>query len=653
MKYPILFSHMRLGNLELRNRIVMPPMTTGFACDGFVTDKMIDYYTARAKGGVGLIIVEDCIVDTPLGIHGYNDIFIDDDKFIPDLRRLAEAIKKDGAGASIQLNFSGRAAGKLHEGKLKLTRGLQPVAPSAIAFPADGFVVPHELTVSEILAIEDKFAGAARRAQEAGFDAVSLHCSHQFLIEQFLSPLSNHRDDDYGGSSEKRFRFLLEIIQKVRQKTDKDFPIVCRISGREEIKGGLTPADALGIARRLEKAGVAALNVSHGADPAALSPGSVAPLTAKTKKSSRGELVYLAAPIKQAVSTPVMTVGSIITPQLAEEILTQGKADLICIGKGLIADPEWPVKSYDGREEEIRHCISCEYCFTSLGGTPLECSVNPSVGKERAFSLKKASKSKNVTIIGGGPAGLEAARVAALRGHRVSLYEKDRLGGQLNLACLLPGKDEYGLFLDYESAQLKQLGVKIVNTEFKPEDVAGEKTGVIIIAAGAIPGKPPLPGIENENVVTAWDVLRGELPRDKKVVVIGGGATGAETAEVLALNGNSVTIIEKAGVIAADSAAMPFHYFALLRALEVLGVKLHVETTAEVIAPPGVLVCAHGHRFTIEADVVVIALGAEPVRKLADEMKKTGIKVYTVGDCTGVGSLAKAVKEGFQTGLTL
>ncbi len=653
MKYPDLFSPIRLGKLELRNRIVMPPMTTGFARDGYVTDTLIDYHIARAKGGVGLIIVEDCIVDTPLGKHGYNDIFIDDNKFIPDLRRLAKAIKDNGAKAAIQLNFSGRTAGKLRDGKLMLTDGRQPVAPSAIAFPADGFVVPHELTIKEIEAIEDKFAEAARRAQEAGFDTISLHCSHQFLIEQFLSPLSNHRRDAYGGSPERRFRFVLEIIQKVRQKTGKDFPIICRISGKEVIEGGLTPADALEIAQRLEKAGVAALNVSHGANPAGLSPRSIAPLTARTKKSSRGEMVPLAAPIKQAVSIPVMTVGSIITPQLAEEILAQGKADLICIGKGLIADPEWPNKSREGKEAEIRHCIACEYCFTSVGGTPLECAVNPAVGREREFTLKKAAKFKYVIVAGGGPAGLEAARVAAARGHRVCLYEKDKLGGQLNMACRLPGKDEYNLFLEYELAQLKTLGVKIVNSEFKSDVVAKEKPDALVISTGAVPRKPPLPGIKNANVVTAWDVLRGAMPRNKKVAVIGGKSAGAETAEVLALNDNRVTIIEKTGEIAADAAAMPFYYLALLRALEVLCVKLLVGATAEEITAQGVTVSVNGQRSTIEADVVVIAMGTEPDRKLADEMKKTGIEQYTVGDCAGVDRLAKAVKEGFQAGLAL
>lgn len=280
MKYPKLFEPIRLGTLGLRNRVVMPPMTTGFARDGFVTDTMIDYHAARASGVVGLVIVEDCIVDTPLGKHGYNDIFIDDDKFIPDLRRLARAIKDNGARAAIQLNFSGRMAGKLRDGRLMMTEGQLPVAPSAIAYPFPGFVVPRELTVREIEAIEDRFAEAARRAQEAGFDMISLHCSHQFLIEQFLSPLSNQRQDAYGGSPERRQRFVLEIIKKVRQKTGEGFPIICRVSGKEVLPGGLTVEDARQIALSLEKAGVVALNVSHGANPGGILPRSVAPSTA-------------------------------------------------------------------------------------------------------------------------------------------------------------------------------------------------------------------------------------------------------------------------------------------------------------------------------------------------------------------------------------
>jgi 2,4-dienoyl-CoA reductase-like NADH-dependent reductase (Old Yellow Enzyme family)/thioredoxin reductase len=653
MKYPELFKPVRIGGIELRNRVVMPPMTTGFASDGFVTDTMVDYYAARAKGGVGLVIVEDCIVETPLGNHGYNDIFIDDDKYVPDLGRLARAIKGNGAGAAIQLNFSGRMGGKLRDGRLMLTGGQRPVAPSAIAFPAAGFVVPRELTVAEIEAIEDKFTEAARRAREAGFDMISLHCSHQFLIEQFLSPLSNKREDAYGGSPDRRLRFLLEIIQKVRQKTGQRFPIICRVSGKEVLPGGLTSEDACQIAQSLEKAGVNGLNVSHGANPAGISPRTIAPLTAAPKKNSRGELVPLAAAIKRVVTIPVMTVGRIIMPQMAEEIIGQGRADLVCIGKGLIADPEWPVKTREGREAEIRHCIACDYCFTSVQGTPLACAVNPAVGAERAFKLAPAAKSKKVFIAGGGPAGLEAARVAASRGHKVVLYEKYKPGGQLNMARLLPGKDEYELFLDYEKEQLRKLGVKIENRELTGEIVRREKPDAVIVATGAVPRKPELPGIDRDNVITSWQVLGGDMPRGKKVVVIGGKSVGAETAEMLALNDNVVTIIEKTGEIAEDAANSPFYHAGLQRALETLGVKILVETTVEEIKERGVVVSARGRRRTIGADMVVIALGTEPDRKLAEDIKEMGVELYMGGDCAGVGGLADAVKEGAQAGMSL
>jgi 2,4-dienoyl-CoA reductase-like NADH-dependent reductase (Old Yellow Enzyme family)/thioredoxin reductase len=653
MKYPGLFEPLRLGKLELRNRVVMPPMTTGFARDGFVTDTMIDYYAARAAGGAGLVIVEDSIVATPLGKHGYNDIYIDDDKFVPDLGRLARAIKDSGAAAAIQLNFSGRMAGKLRDGRLMLTEGQIPVAPSAIAYPATGFVVPHELTVAEIEAIEDRFAEAARRAREAGFDMISLHCSHQFLIEQFLSPLSNQRRDAYGGSPGRRQRFVLEIIARVRQKTGDSLPIICRVSGKEVLPGGLTIEDACRIALSLEKAGVVALNVSHGANPAGLSPRAIPPLTAAPKRKSRGELVPLAAAIRQAVSIPVMTVGGIITPQLAGEILSQGQADLVCIGKGLITDPEWPVKAREGRESEIRHCIACEHCFSSVGGVGLTCAINPAVGRERASKLTPVARPKKVSVAGGGPAGLEAARVAAARGHRVTLYEKDGLGGQLNMACLLPGKDEYEMFLNYEKEQLRKLKVTIEKRELDREMVVRESPDAVIVATGAVPRKPALSGIDGDNVVTAWQVLRGAMPRDKKVVVIGGGSTGAGTALMLALNGNKVTVVEKLGGIAADTAGLPFYHLGLRNALEVLGVSLRTETTAEKITGNGVVVSTRGQRRNIGADMVVIALGAEPDRRLAEQLAGTEVELYAVGDCAGVANLHKAVKEGFQAGLSV
>jgi 2,4-dienoyl-CoA reductase-like NADH-dependent reductase (Old Yellow Enzyme family)/thioredoxin reductase len=614
---------------------------------------MIDHYTARARGGTGLIIVEDCIVDTPLGKHGLNDIFIDDDKYIPGLRRLAQAIKNAGSTAGIQLNHGGRMAGKIRNGELLITGGESPVAPSAIAFPAPGFAVPHELTVREFMEIEDKFAEAARRAKEAGFDLVSLHCSHQYLIEQSLSPLSNQRRDIYGGDFDRRLHFLIEVIRKARRKVGDDYPLICRISGIEHTEGGLTVEDAKLIARRLESTGITALNVSHGANPAGLSRNAVKPLTDSPKREQRGELVYLAEPIKKIVSIPVMTVGRIITPGLAEEILEQGKADLICIGRGLLADPEWADKAREGREKEIRHCIACEYCFTSTQGEPLACSINPAIGTENESKLVKATINKKVLIAGGGPAGMEAARVAAIHGHSVCIYEKDKLGGQLNLSYLPPGKDEFELFLDFEKEQLDKLGVRIEHKEATSEIIKKEKPDAIIVATGAVPLKPGLPGIDKDNVLTAWQVLSGDMPSGKKVVVLGGGSTGAETAEMLAVNGNKVTIVEQLSEIAGDITHLPFYHLALLITLEQLGVEIMTGTTAREITDTGVTVESSGKRHSMEADKVVLALGVEPDNTLANQLKNMDVELHIAGDCEGIGTLAKAVKEGFVAGLNV
>jgi 2,4-dienoyl-CoA reductase-like NADH-dependent reductase (Old Yellow Enzyme family)/thioredoxin reductase len=633
--------------------VVMPPMTSCYSENGYVTDGMINYYAARAKGGTGLVIVEDCIIDTPLGRHGYTDTYIDDDKYIGGLGRLAEAIKACGARAGIQLNHGGRMAGRLRDGQLVMTAGETPVAPSAIAYPFPGFGAPRELSVAELETIEDKFAEGARRARDAGFDLISIHCSHQYLVEQSLSPLSNQRQDEYGGSFENRLCFLLEIIRKTKQKVGGDFPLICRVSGMEYIEGGLTVDDARMIAKRLESAGIYALNVSHGANPGGLSENSVKPLTESPKSEQRGELVHLAVPIKEVVSIPVMTVGRIVTPDLAEEIISQGKADMVCIGRGLITDPEWAKKADEGRESEIRHCIGCESCFASTDGSPLQCAINPAAGNEEAYRLTKAEKSKNIIIAGGGSAGMEAARVAAGRGHRVTLYERDKLGGQLSLSCLPPGKDEFVMFLEFERGQLEKLGVSIKNEELDYEIIAREEPDAVIIATGARPLKPAIPGIEGENVVTAWQVLGGGMPAGKKTVVIGGGVTGCETAEMLAVNGNWVTIVEMLDAVAGDAVDLPFYHLALLKTLKLLEVEILTGTTVKEITESGIVVESGGRRSTIEADVVVLSLGVEPDNTLAEQLKGSDIEMYVVGDCDVTGKLPEAVRAGFLAGLAV
>lgn len=648
MKFAMLFEPCKIGKLELANRIVMPPITTNFAKEGLVTDCMVDYYAERGRGGVALIVVEDAIVDTPVGNHTLDCLYIDDDKYMPSLGRIAQAVKAGGAKVMLTLNHGGRRAGRVENGQLLVTKGKIPVAPSPLSHPVTGFVVPRELSIEEIEELEDKFVQAACRVKEAGFDGLSLHAAHMYLISEFLSPLSNQRNDIYGGNLDGRLRFLVNIILKVKEKLG-DYPLMVRINGREGLEGGITIEDAKEIASRLEAVGVDCISLSCGAGIALAVrdfPTPVAPM-----RLPHGLEVNLAAAVKQVVSIPVMTANRIVTPQEAEDILEQGRADLIGIGRGLIADPEWPRKAEEEQEDEIRLCIGCMYCIKRVleDRVDMRCAINTAAGQEAECKITPAARPKVVFIAGGGPAGLEAARVSALRGHKVHLFERERLGGQLNLACVPPGKNDFRLFLDFEERQLNKLGVKVEYKALTPEIVAQGKPDAIIVASGAQPFLPPLPGIENKNVVTAWQVLKKEVSTGGKVVVLGGGEVGAETAEYLAEKGKQVTIVEMLDNIAADIDRTT--RLLLLFSLDELGVRMLTKATAKQITNRGVMVDHRGREKFIEGDSVVLALGAQPNRELADQIKKLGIELYTVGDCADVRRLPEAVEEGYKAAL--
>ena len=648
MKFTKLFEPCKIGKLELVNRIVMPPITTNFAKEGLVTDCMVDYYAERGRGGVGLIIVEDAIVDTPVGNHALDCLYIDDDKYVPSLGRIAQAVKAGGAKAMLTLNHGGRRAGRIENGQLLVTKGKIPVAPSPLPHPVTGFVVPHELNIEEIEELEDKFVQAACRVKEAGFDGLSLHAAHMYLISEFLSPVSNQRNDIYGGDLKCRLRFLVNIIRKVKEKLG-DYPIMVRINGREGLEGGITIEDAKEIACGLEAAGVDCISLSCGAGIALAIrnfPTPVAPM-----RLPHGSEVNLAAAVKQVVSIPVMTANRIVTPQEAEDILEQGRADLVGIGRGLIAEPEWPRKAKERQEDEIRLCIGCMYCIKRVleDRVDMRCAINTAAGQEAECKITPANKPKMVFIAGGGPAGLEAARVSALRGHKVHLFEKEKLGGQLNLACVPPGKDDLKLFLTFEEKQLNKLGIRVDYKALTPKIISQEKPDAVIVASGAQPLLPSLPGIENKNVVTSWQVLKKEVITGSKVVVLGGGEVGAETAEYLAAKGKQVTIVEMLDNIAADIDRTT--RLLLLFSLDELGVKMLTKTTAKEITDRGVLIDHRGKEEFIEADTVVLALGAKPNRELAYQIKKLGIELHIVGDCADVRRLPEAVEEGYKAGL--
>ena len=658
MDFPLLFSPIKIGTLELPSRIVFSPCGSGtMSEEGHVTDRTVDLYTEYASGGAAMICVEDAHVNL-VGSRAPSNPRFDDDSYMPGLARLAEAIHRSGSKAAIHLSHIGRSGniGDIKRG-IFMPKGGR-VAPSAIAYPNPGSIVPREMTVDEILQTEDDFAEAALRAKKAGFDVIWLHGAHLYLIASFLSPLSNKRRDDYGGSFNNRLRFLLEIIQKTRQKIGNDFPLMVSLNAVEAAEGGLTIEHTRQIAKRLETVGVNAIRLSHGNLPAAEMEhlDYFGMVSAASQRFPQGYLVHLASAVKDVVSIPVMVAGRILTPELAERFLQQEKVDIIGIARGMLADPEWAKKAREGRGREIRHCIGCGWC--APGPKVRHCSVNPRWCHEAEYKITPAAKVKTVFIAGGGPAGLEAARVAALRGHKVTLYEKDKLGGQINLACVPPAKEEIKLFLDYEKVQMEILKVTIKNEELTAEKIKQGKPDAVVVATGARPVWPDFHGSHNKNVVTVWQVLDGSVVPAGKVVILGGGQYGAETAEYLAVKGCQVTIVEDSAEIVTRLSGgtdykMVLEAVYLRQSLRFLGVNILTKTVFEEVTESGVKVNCDGERFTVEADTIVLALGHEANKELVGQLKDMDIELHIVGDCSGVGKLAKAIKDGFKAGLEL
>jgi len=488
----------RIGQMKLRNRIVMPPMVTQYGdAKGFVTERARNYYEARARGGAALIIIEATYVH-PGGQPFANQLGISDDKFIPGMSELTQAIHRHGARAAIQLHHGGRTA------KPELT-GMQPIGPSPIAVP--GREAPRELSVAEIAENVAHFARAALRARKAGFDGVEIHGAHGYLVHQFLSRSSNKRQDSYGGDLPNRARFFVEIIKATREAVGNDYPVWCRLSGKEYgVEEGTTLEETQETARIAQEAGIDAIHVS------ASGPG--APNNLTSPKFVPGVIIDLAEGVKKAVSIPVIAVGK-ITPDAAETILAEGRADLIAMGRALLADPELPNKVASGRLEDITPCINCYGCRDDLWTNVLgiRCHVNATLGREAETKIIPSEKPGKVLVVGGGPAGMEAARVAAIRGHKVTLCEKaSHLGGQLIQAATPPHKDSIGFLINYFQTQLRKLNVKVeLNKKATSAMVEELNPDVLVIATGLNPFIPEIPGIDKAHVVQAGDVLEGKV----------------------------------------------------------------------------------------------------------------------------------------------
>ncbi|HEY94825.1 MAG TPA: FAD-dependent oxidoreductase [Dehalococcoidia bacterium] len=653
-----LFQPIKIGNMELNNRIVMAPLGIGFTFateDGSVTDRFIAFYEARAKGGVGLIQLTVAALGRP---HATGLVFapgmlsIIDDEHIPSARKFVDAIHRHGTKVSFQITHHGSATARAVQQRppVEYPELMRVVTATGTTDPVTGFQT-HSMTREEILDVTEAFGQAAKRGKAAGFDAVRIQGCHAYLIRQFLSPRTNKRTDEYGGSIVNRARFACEIVKRVRKEVGEGYPIIFRMNGDEHLEGGITMEEAVEHAKLFVEAGVDILDVSSG-------PPETSHWQYPIMFQESGCLVPSAASIKKAVNVPVMAVGKINVVH-GERILQEGSADLIQMGRPLMADPDLANKAKEGRLADIRPCIFCGHCQAGgPGGGYANCSVNMAMGKELEYRIEPAEKKKTVMVIGGGPAGMEAARTLAERGHETSLYEKSaKLGGQWKIvANHLP--EEQGL-IDYLSTGVKKAGVNVfLNQAVTRETIDEKKPDAVVVATGSVPTSLDIPGIDGKNVVQATDVLIGEVETGQNVVVIGGRIVGLSAALYLADQGKNVSVITRSDIARGLNSNMKK---TLIEFLVRDGVYLYSRATPDSITGNGVNIWwttseapVRDNMFLfLKADTVVLAVGAENDNKLVSELEGIVPEIYPVGDCTGKRSVFAAIRGGSEIGRTI
>ncbi len=704
--YKNLLSTGKIGNLELKNRVVMTAMGVGAAGnDGTANKRVSDYYEERAKGGVGLIITEVTRINGAHGVAIPGQLGVNSDAHIEPLSKMVDRVHKHGTKIMVQLHHPGRqnlaavatawpmadAIAKVFPlwwkvlFKMMSMSGfdlemmdkplmvkankmfMKPVLSASDVPCGLGGSFVHDqptraLKKKEIKVLEREFIDGAVRAKKAGCDGVELHASHGYLIQQFLSPYTNRRTDEYGGSLENRMRFLLNIIEGIRKECGKDFPIIVRLTVDEfydtiGLKNtGIQLKEGVEMAKRLEKAGIDAIDVSCA---------SYETLNCLIEPISKeqGWRAYLAAEVKKAVNIPVIAVGVIRTPEQAENLLASGNQDFIGLGRPLLADPYWVKKAEEGRADEIQRCISCVSCFESLevnamSGEPCECALNPRNCRETLYNdktIKPAKKRKTVVVVGAGPAGLTAARECAKRGYKTVLLEKaPKAGGQLNLAAQPPHKDKMNWAIEDLVRGAEVAGVKIeYGVCATVEKIKSYKPYGVIVATGGTAIKPRIPGADGDNVCTVTDILNGTVKlKNKKVAVIGSGMTGLETSELLCAQGNKVTIVEMADKIAPGLWTQ--HYMDVVPRLEEYGTKFIPGNKLVNISKDHIeLEDKKGKKTSVDADFVVLSLGVRSVNDLVPELSKVCKKVRVIGDANAPGRILGATREGFRAAIEM
>ena len=663
----LLFDPIQINTLNIANRIYLPAMHLGMAQEFEVTDQIVEFYARRAKGGPGMICVGYATVDELSG--NTQNIGAHDDKFLPGLSRLAAAIRENGSLSVVQLNHAGRYNFSF------FLNGKQPVAPSAVASRMTR-ETPKAMDLSEIKATVAAFAAAAGRVKKAGFDAVEILSGTGYLISEFLSPLTNQRTDDYGGSLANRMRFGLEVVEAVRDEVGPDFPLIVRMNGNDFMPGGNDRQDLIAYARKLSEGPVDALCINVGWHEARV-PQIVAQVP-------RGAFGYLARDIRQAVDVPVIASHRINDPSTAREMIGEGFCDMVAMGRSLIADPDLPLKAKTGREKEIVHCIACaQGCFDNLFQLKsVECLCNPLAGYEYKGGAPATETPKKVMVVGGGAAGMTAALTAKRRGHEVVLYEASgRLGGQLHLAAAPPGREEFAqLAVDLE-AQLSLEKIPVVmNTAVDHKVLEAITPDAVILATGGVPLEPPIPGSDKTHVVGSWDVLSGKVSTGKKVAIVGGGAVGVETALFLAEKGTmpadtlkfllvnkaespealydmatkgtkEVCLIEMTDKIGKDIGKST--KWGMMQDLGRYGVSTITAGRVVRITDTG-LEIQQGEEVTdMAADTVVMAAGAASYNPLESVVKALGIPCEVIGDALKIGMAFDAVHTGYQAGLAV